>query len=208
MSEQQIIDFAKETPVVVIGYDVKGKNLRSIYVDQELGGYIATLHLLQQGHTKIAHIKGLTSQPDAIARFNGYQRALNEWGIPLIPALVKQGDFHSEGGYEKTVELIDSKIKFTAIFAANDESAYGAIKALHDNDLKVPKDISVVGFDDLTASKYFTPALTTLKQPIYALGAASAHSILNLLRGTDHQVKTPPIDLIVRDSTKALEKGS
>lgn len=208
LSEQQIIDFAKETPVVVIGYDVKGKNLRSIYVDQELGGYIATLHLLQQGHTKIAHIKGLTSQPDAIARFNGYQRALNEWGIPLIPALVKQGDFHSEGGYEKTVELIDSKIQFTAIFAANDESAYGAIKALHDNDLKVPKDISVVGFDDLTASKYFTPALTTLKQPIYALGAASAHSILNLLRGTDHQVKTPPIDLIVRDSTKALEKGS
>lgn len=206
LSKQQILEFAKEVPVVAIGYNVEGENVRSINLDQELGGYIATLHLLQQGHINIAHIKGLTSQPDSLARFNGYQRALNERGIPLISGLVREGDFHPEMAYQQTLELIKSNVKFSAVFAANDLSAYGVIKALHDNGLKVPEDISVIGFDDLSISKYFTPALTTLKQPIYALGAASAHSILNLLRGRHNEVKTPPIDLIVRDSTCVFDK--
>lgn len=207
LSDQHIIEFSKETPVVIIGYSVEGENVRSIHLDQELGGYIATLHLLQQGHKHIAHIKGLNNQPDSIARYNGYVRALNEWGIPVMPQLVRQGDFQSESAYQQTLQLIHSNVKFSAVFAANDLSAYGVIKALHDNKLKVPDDVSVIGFDDLSTSKYFTPALTTLKQPIYALGAASARTVLNLLRGRDHEVKTPPIDLIVRDSTRVLEKS-
>ncbi|GLS91563.1 LacI family transcriptional regulator [Psychromonas marina] len=204
LSEQQVVTFAAETPVVVIGYNVEGENVRSIHLDQELGGYIATLHLLQQGHKHIAHIKGLNNQPDSMARFKGYQRALNEWGLPVMPKLVRQGDFQSETAYQETLQLIKSNVHFTAIFAANDLSAYGAIKALHDNNIKVPDDVSVIGFDDLSTSQYFTPALTTLKQPIYELGGVSAQTILNLLRGRDHVVKTPPIDLIVRDSTRKL----
>lgn len=207
LTEQQILQFAKNTPVVTIGYNVEGDNVRSINLDHELGGYIATLHLLQQGHTNIAHIKGVASQPDSLARFNGYRRALNEWGLPVIPALVRQGDFHSDAAYQETVLLLKSNVKFSAVFAANDLSAYGVIKALHDNGYRVPEDISVIGFDDLTTSKYFTPALTTLKQPIFALGEASAHSIVDLLRGRLHTVRTPPIDLIVRDSTSSVGKA-
>jgi len=206
LSAKQILQFAKDTPVVTIGYHIEGDNVRSINLDHELGGYIATLHLLQQGHTNIAHIKGLASQPDALARFSGYRRALNEWGFPILSELVREGDFGSDAAYHETVALIHSKAKFSAVFAANDLSAYGVIKALHDHNLRVPEDVSVIGFDDLATSKYFTPALTTLKQPIYALGAASAHSIVDLLRGRHHEVRTPPIDLIVRDSTGALEK--
>lgn len=204
LSSQQIITFAKHTPVVTVGYNVEGDNIRSINLDNELGGYIATLHLLQQGHVNIAHIKGLTSQPDAIARLNGYQRALKERGMPIIPALIRQGDFGSSEAYQQTVKLLKSNVKFSAIFAANDLSAYGAIKALHDNNLRVPEDISVIGFDDLPISKYFTPALTTLKQPTHALGTVSGQSILNFLRGQEHEVRIPPIDLIVRDSTNTV----
>lgn len=209
LSEQQILQFAKHTPVVTIGYQMESEseNVHSINLDQELGGYIATLHLLQQGHINIAHIKGLTSQPDSIARFHGYQRALKEWGVTYMQELVREGDFGCTTAYEQTLDLIKSNVPFSAVFAANDLSAYGVIKALHENDLKVPEDISVIGFDDLSTSKYFIPALTTLKQPIYALGAASAHSMLNLLSGQPLEVKTPPIDLIVRDSTGVMNKS-
>ena len=162
---------------------------------------MATLHLMQQGHVNIAHIKGLLNQPDAVARFVGYKNALQEAGIKVMPKLVKQGDFSSESGYQKTVELLESKVHFSALFAANDQTAYGAIKALHDHGVRVPEDVSVIGFDDLPTSQYFTPALTTLRQPIEEVGAICAESILNLLSGERHEVRLPPIDLIVRQST-------
>ena len=103
-----------------------------------------------------------------------------------------------------TVELIESKVHFSALFAANDQTAYGAIKALTDHGYKVPEDVSVVGFDDLPVSQYFTPALTTLRQPIEEIGALCARSMLNLLSGERHEVRLPPIDLIVRQSTKSI----
>ena len=81
------------------------------------------------------------------------------------------------------MELLESKVHFSALFAANDQTAYGAIKALHDHGVRVPEDVSVIGFDDLPTSQYFTPALTTLRQPIEEVGAICAESILNLLSG-------------------------
>jgi LacI family transcriptional regulator len=189
--------------VVAVGYDVIGERVRCINIDNVLGGYMATLHLLQQGHLNIAHIKGLLNQPDAVARFVGYKNALQEAGIKVQPKLIKQGDFSSECGYELTKELIESKSHFSAIFAANDQTAYGAIKALHDHGYRVPEDVSVVGFDDLPTSFYFTPALTTMRQPVEEVGVVCAESILNLLSGERHDVRLPPIELIVRQSTKS-----
>ncbi|MGL6316183.1 LacI family DNA-binding transcriptional regulator [Vibrio sp. WXL103] len=199
-----ICQFAENIPVVAVGYDINARNVHSITIDNELGGYMATLHLLQQGHVNIAHIKGHSSQPDSAARYHGYQRALEEAGIKTMPKLVKQGDFSCELGYQKTVELIESKAHFSALFAANDQTAYGAIKALHDNGYRVPDDVSVIGFDDLPTSQYFTPALTTLRQPVEEVGVVCAHSILNLLNGDDAEARLPPIELIVRQSTKSI----
>lgn len=204
IAEQQIVDFAKTIPVVAVGYHIEAENVRSMALDNELGGYIATLHLLQRGHRKIVHIKGLAGQPDSYHRFEGYKRALTEQNIPIKPTLIKQGDFSAKTAYQKIQEMLKDKQEFTAIFAANDLTAYGAIKALHDNGLRVPEDVSVVGFDDLSTSAYFTPALTTLRQPIEELGAISAKSILNMLSGNRDEVRLPPIDLIVRDSTQSL----
>jgi LacI family transcriptional regulator len=204
LTEQQILNYSKNIPVVAVGYDVIGDRVQCINIDNVLGGYMATLHLLQQGHLNIAHIKGLLNQPDAVARFVGYKKALQELGIKVQPKLVKQGDFSSESGYKLTKELIDSKRHFSAIFAANDQTAYGAIKALHDHELRVPEDVSVVGFDDLPTSFYFTPALTTMRQPVEEVGVVCAESILNLLSGERHNARLPPIELIVRQSTKSI----
>ncbi|MGD8109431.1 LacI family DNA-binding transcriptional regulator [Vibrio sp. TRT 17S01] len=204
LTEKQILDYAMKIPVVAVGYNVIAEQVRCINVDNVLGGYMATLHLLQQGHLNIAHIKGLLNQPDAVARFVGYKKALQEAGIKVQPQLIKQGDFSSECGYELTKNLIDSKKHFSAIFAANDQTAYGAIKALHDHGYRVPEDISVIGFDDLPVSCYFTPALTTMRQPVEEVGRVCAESILNLLSGAQHNAKLPPIELIVRQSTKSI----
>ncbi|MGX9419381.1 LacI family DNA-binding transcriptional regulator [Vibrio sp. WJH972] len=204
LSEELILKTAKSIPVVTVGFNIEGDNIRSLNLDNVLGGYIATLHLLQLGHMNIAHIKGLASQPDSGARFDGYKKALHEAEIKVNPKLVKQGDFGADLGYEKTVELIESKVHFSAIFASNDLTAYGAIKALTDNGFRVPEDVSVVGFDDLPTSRYFTPGLTTLRQPIEEIGIVCAHSILNLLSGEKHEARLPPIDLMLRQSTKSV----
>ncbi|GGA66898.1 LacI family transcriptional regulator [Neiella marina] len=204
LDNQKILATAKQLPVVTVGYDIEGDNICSLNLDNVMGGYIATLHLLQQGHTNIAHIGGISSQPDAIARFDGYKRALGEASIPINSKLVKSGDFGMESGYSATKDLIESRVYFSAIFAANDLTAYGAIKALHDNGLKVPEDVSVLGFDDLPTSKYFTPALTTLRQPIEEIGTMCANSILSMVLKGQYEARVPPIDLIIRQSTKSI----
>ncbi|MGJ7096388.1 LacI family DNA-binding transcriptional regulator [Vibrio hannami] len=207
LTNNQIIDAAKDTPVIAVGYDIKNNQVRCVNIDNELAGYIATLHLLQLGHVNIGHIKGHANQPDAYQRFEGYKRAMKEAGIQPNRRLIKNGDFSSAKAYKLTTELLnDPKAKVTAIFAANDLSAYGVIKAIHDHGLKVPDDISVIGFDDLPTSQYFTPGLTTLRQPIEEIGTVAAHSILNFLSGERHDDKLPPIDLIVRESTKSLHE--
>ncbi|ORT49631.1 LacI family transcriptional regulator [Vibrio sp. qd031] len=204
LEKQKIVRMAQSIPMVTLGYDIEAPNVHSLQLDNELGGYMATLHLMQQGHVNIAHIKGLHSQPDSGARYQGYKRALSEADIEINPKLVKEGDFSCEQGYEQTLKLIDSNIHFSAIFAANDLTAYGAIKALHDRDIRVPEDVSVIGFDDLPTSQYFTPALTTLRQPVEELGELCANTILNHLSGDRLDERLPPIDLIVRQSTKSL----
>lgn len=201
LSDEKLLQFSEKIPTVAFGYNLEAENLRSINIDNELGGYMATLHLLQQGHTAIAHIKGIDDQPDSQQRLKGYQRALLEAGIPLNKKLVVSGDFSCKQGYQQTLALLRSRNAFTALFAANDQMAFGAIKALHDNNIHVPNDVSVIGFDDIPTSEYFTPALTTLRQPIEEVGTTCAKAIINLLNQRNETLYFPPIDLIVRDST-------
>ncbi len=202
LREQHIQEYAKTIPVIAVGYRISGHNIHSLCNDNTIGGYMATLHLLQKGHKRIAHIKGVQEQPDGVTRCDGYKRALTEAGLKIDPQLIKQGDFGSEMGYQKTIELIESRAPFTAIFAANDQTAYGAIKAIHDKGLRVPEDIAVIGFDDLATSRYFTPSLTTMRQPIEEIGATCAESMVRFLEaGKQLKPRLPPIELIVRQST-------
>ena len=204
VDKKLIVKCAEKIPVVAVGYDIEGDNIQSLALDNTLGGYLATLHLIQLGHVNIAHIKGLANHHDATSRFLGYKKALSEAGVAYKEKLVLEGDFGIRTGYDKTVELIQSGVYFSAIFAANDLTAFGAIKALHQHGFKVPEDVSVIGFDDLPMAPYFIPSLSTLRQPLDEIGAISVRCILKLLCGEVETVRLPPICLKARDSTKSL----
>ena len=129
--------------------------------------------------------------------------ALAEAGIPHDPKLVVPGDFHEEGGVEATMRLLKSGHKFTALFCVNDQTAYGACLALYRGGLNCPRDISVVGFDDLHSSSYRVPPLTSVRQSIRVLGESSGAAMLQMLQGEQPNISLPQVELIVRESTAA-----
>ena len=127
-------------------------------MDNVDGGYQATKHLIEHGHRRIAMIRGLEHHPDAVDRYQGYQQALAEAEIEFRPELVVDGDFSAESGLNCVQDLLSQSTKFTAIFAANDITAFGARLALYRRNVRVPEDVSLVGFDDQMESAWMTPS--------------------------------------------------
>jgi LacI family transcriptional regulator len=162
---------------------------------------LAVRHLIEIGHRKIAFIAGSENHPDAVERFKGYKKTLEDAGIDFDPKLVSVGDWHEEGGLRATLELLGSKAKFTALFCVNDQTAYGACLALYRKGLSVPADVSVIGFDDLPSSAYRLPPLTSVRQSIGELGGRSAQAILQLVAGLRPRLDAPPVELVIREST-------
>ncbi len=204
LDDQQVVDFARHQPIVVTGRKLEAPNVRSRTLDQELGGYLATRHLLSLGHKRIAHIAGAKDHPDAIERYAGYARAHEEAGLQVTPELVVQGDFLESGGLLAMNRLFDSGQSFSAVFAANDQTSFGARVAMYRRGVRVPDDLSLVGVDDLPAAAYLTPPLTTVRQPIYEMGLFAAHALLNMLGHPTEEVPLPQLELIVRETTRRL----
>ena len=130
--------------------------------------------------------------------------ALKHARITYDAALVTPGHFHEEGGRIAMQQLLDSRQRFTAVFACNDQMAFGAALAMHRRGVRVPEDVSLVGFDDLAGSIYSIPPLTTVHQPGYELGRIAAEAILQLLAGSKPSMAIPPPRLVVRESTRRL----
>jgi LacI family transcriptional regulator len=195
--------YARKVPIVVTGRQLRASGLFSLHVDDRNGAMLAMGHLLTLGHRRIAFIAGAESHPDANERLAGYKSALAAAGIGFDPALVAVGDFEEEGGVQAGFRLLDSGVRFTALFCVNDQSAYGACLALYRRGLRVPEDVSVVGFDDLPASMYRLPPLTCVRQSIRQLGECSADAMLQLIEGHEPQITLPPVELVVRESTCA-----
>lgn len=206
LQDRQLATYAKQVPLVVSGRSLKAANICSLQVDDEQGALLATRHLIELGHRRIAFIAGILDHPDASLRFKGYRRALAEAGIPHDPKLVVPGDFHEEGGVEATLRLLKSGNKFTALFCVNDQTAYGACLALYRSGLNCPRDVSVVGFDDLHSSTYRVPPLTSVRQSIRELGESSGAAMLQMLQGERPDISLPQVELIVRESTAAPQK--
>jgi LacI family transcriptional regulator len=206
LQDRQLAAYAKQVPLVVSGRSLKAPNIFSLQVDDEEGARLATRHLIELGHQRIAFIAGILDHPDASLRFKGYRRALADAGIPHDPKLVVPGDFHEEGGVEATLRLLKSGHKFTALFCVNDQTAYGACLALHRSGLNCPRDVSVVGFDDLHSSTYRVPPLTSVRQSIRVLGESSGAAMLQMLQGERPDIALPQVELIVRESTAAPKK--
>ncbi len=172
--------------------------------DNRGGSQKAVLHLLELGHRQIGFINGPENLLTSTDRRAGYADALEQAGVPVNPALVVDGDFSLEGGMVATLRLIRSGETFTAIFAANDEMAAGALHALRQENIAVPQAVSLVGFGDLAAVSWLQPPLTTVAMPMHELATAATARLLAVIEGSARSVNTVhvhPTELVVRAST-------
>jgi LacI family transcriptional regulator len=169
----------EKVPTILVGRYLK--NFPCVYFDNEAGALLATNYLLNKGHKRIAHLSGPLHLPDGSSRLQGYQKALQQAHRPYDPTLVIEGNFSELGGLEKTKELITRTKDFTALFAANDQMAAGALRALREAGLRVPEDVSIIGFDDIETSKFLSPLLTTVRQPFVEMGQAAVEIALALI---------------------------
>lgn len=201
IEDEVLIKISSSTPVVVVGRNVPGLSTQCLSTDNQLGGRLATQHLIGLGHRHIAHLAGPETHHDAVDRLSGYMQALSEARIPLNRKLVVDGLFSEEGGVRATETLLAQGIPFTAIFAGNDQAALGAQLVLQKRGLKVPQDISVVGFDDLSGSAFCYPPLTTIRQPALKMGKTAAQYVLSLLEDRWFLPPTFAAELIVRESS-------
>ena len=204
MSDNALKTIAKNLPVVVTGRQIKGPGLFALNFDNFNGAFQATQHLIQLGHRRIAFVSGDPEHPDANERFKGYVSALEAAKIAFNPDLVVPGEYHEISGLLAVDRLLASQHQFTAIFAANDQMAFGAALSLHRHSLRIPDDVSLMGFDDLANSLYCVPPLSTIHQPAYELGRLAAASMLQLLAGQKPTAVMPAPVLIARDSTRRL----
>ena len=148
----------------------------------------------------------ITGYPDmlcSLARLDGYRSSLERAGLTVDPALIKYGDFEHEGGFARAVELLDLPGRPTAIFAGSDQMAFGVYEATRQRGLRIPDDLSVVGFDELPVSRWVSPPMTTVRQPLVEMGAAAAQMIGELIDGLPLRSNRMELstELIVREST-------
>lgn len=204
IGSEAIGQFAAHCPIVATARKVGAARAHGFRLDHEHGAWLAVSHLAELGHRRIAFIAGPADHEDAQARLAGYRRALADAGIGFDPALVVAGDFHEAAGMAALERLLAAGAQFSAIFAANDLSAYGARLGLYRKGIRVPEDISLVGFDDLPASAYTTPPLTTVRQPLYAMGRIATGALLQLINGEPVDAELPPLELVVRETTRRL----
>jgi DNA-binding LacI/PurR family transcriptional regulator len=170
-------------PLVAVGFS-ELPGFPVVDVDNRQGGYDATRHLLEHGHRRIATLVGPGAWPSAAARLDGYRQALLEAGVAEDPNLVEPASgWGLESGRAAARRLLERGADFTALFGHSDLIALGAIRQLRDAGLRVPDDVSVVGYDDLPVAEYFEPALSTIHQPMREVGALAAGFVLDQLAG-------------------------
>lgn len=200
--------FQVPLPIVTLDREVSFKGVRGhIHTDNESGAYKAIHYLISLGHRRILFISGDLQIGVSKERLSGYIRALTEAGIDFDERLVFPGSYSFEHGFETMRDLsLDSEI--TAVFCGNDLIALGVIKALKERKIRVPQDISVMGFDDIYLASINTPSLTTVRQPSYQLGYQTVQRLIDILEGVDHADPTLIIqlELVIRESTAKLRK--
>lgn len=206
LSDSMIRDINEtRLPVAMVNRVVKGMESACVSLDNEQGGYLATRHLLDLGHSDIACIAGPNDKHDARERLAGHIRALKEARIVPDPGLIYEGDYTEVGGMEGFAHFHKKGIHFTALACANDWMASGAMSAARDAGIALPDALSIIGFDDVIFAHHIFPKLTTVRNPIYNMGEMAARHILKQVYKIDGEVQNlfAP-QLIVRDSTKAL----
>ncbi|MBJ7905497.1 LacI family DNA-binding transcriptional regulator [Streptomyces sp. DSM 110735] len=181
-----------------------GADVPSIGATNWQGGLAATRHLIDLGHTRVGAISGPSRMMCSRARLDGYRAALETAGLPVDPQLIKAGDFHHDSGRRLGLELLRAPDRPTAVFAGNDLQALGLYEAARELGLRVPDDLSIVGFDDLPVARWVGPPLTTVRQPLTEMAEAAARLVLDLGRTDSASTRVElATSLVVRSSTGA-----
>lgn len=197
-----------EVPAVVMGY-VPGLDMHSVDVDNVQAAKAAVEHLIELGHERIACISNAAKPyTSANQRYEGYKAALTDAGIAFDERLVRFADFSSQSGYDCMKALLEENADITGVFVASDSVAFGAMAAIRDAGLRIPEDISIVGFDDIPMASYVTPGLTTIQLPAKEIAEQSCHLLMQLMQGDfcQERIVTLPTQLIVRQSTARPER--
>jgi LacI family transcriptional regulator len=193
-------------PVVMIDRDIPNVEVDAVLTDNQLGGFLATRHLIEIGHKHIACIAGPSSITPSAERIIGYRRALEQAGLPYDETLILRGDYHAQSGMEIAHSILKLEPRPTAIFAMNDLMALGALRAAAEAGYSVPKDLAVVGYDDLELAHFTNPPLTTIAQPKKQIGARAIDLLVERIAHKDRppsRLVLPP-ELIVRRSTQSI----
>jgi LacI family transcriptional regulator len=179
--EKQLV--ISNLPIVLIDHRGIDTHLHSISVTNEKGSYDATEHLIGLGHERIGFITGVMDFGCSRDRLQGYQVSLANHGIPYTSEYVSEGDFTESSGYKAARKLLSLPNRPTAIFCSNDDMAIGAMRAAQEKGLKLPSDLSLVGFDDTVRASMAYPPLTTIKQPLFKMGETAAVLVKSLIDG-------------------------
>jgi LacI family transcriptional regulator len=195
--------------VLVIDLDASPIAADSVLFDNFKGGRLATQHLLELGHRRIACITGPSRQSLRRDREKGYSSALADAGIRTDQLLVREGDFQPSSGYVYALDLLDSADPPSAIFACNDLMAMGVLRAAREVGLDVPAQLSVIGFDDIYLSAFTTPTLSTIRLPKHTMGRLAGHMLLRRIQDNTRPIEQTIVDLelVVRESTAPYNGG-
>jgi DNA-binding LacI/PurR family transcriptional regulator len=193
---------ASKIPTVLLGPPAAFcKSFVSVEIEEQLASYAATQHLISLGHKRIAYLTGPPVAPWAHERFEGYRRALREAGMELDDKLVFQSGSTIEDGTNAALQMLNEGCQATAVQAVSDLVAIGCANALLSQGLKIPQDISIVGFGNILAAEYFQVPLTTVRQPKHRLGVAAVETMMALIRGEKVQPRRLPAELVHRKSS-------
>jgi LacI family transcriptional regulator len=192
-------------PYVLVDHQGLGFDVPSVGATNWQGGYDGTSYLIELGHRRIGFITGEMTLGCARDRLAGYQQALSGAGLPLDPTLIREGNFLQPQAFTCANDLLDLAERPTAIFASNDVSAFGVMEAVRHRGLRIPEDISILGFDDIPQAAQVYPSLTTVRQPLAEMGRAAAKLLLTYIKDPDAAIQriVLPTTLIVRQSCQS-----
>ncbi|AEB07489.1 transcriptional regulator, LacI family [Coriobacterium glomerans PW2] len=196
---------ALSVPFVMIDRVIDGVRCDKVYVDNELGAYMAALHLLDHGHRRIGCLANTSHTQNGSARLMGYRRALSERGITFEPDYVAECDYHAETGYAQTDLLIEAGV--TAIFSTSDLITVGMLCRLRERDIRIPEDISIVSFDNSPSLAFAWPGITAVDQDIPRLSSIAFDMLTRRISGIDDDPMTSVVSpsLVVRNSVRSID---
>lgn len=207
LSNETLIKLSKgSTPLVILNRNIKELSDHCFYLDNINGGYIATKHIIEQGHKNIAYISGPLMKEDSRHRLIGHKKALAEANINFDENLFYEGDYLTQSGRDGLHYFIEQKIEFTAVVCANDEMAAGAMKGARESNLAIPQACSFIGFDNVFFTEYLHPQLSSINYPIQAMAKMSTQWVLkNVYKTSSTEIKNVFYpELIIRDSVQLI----